>query len=225
MTIPITGQPPVPGLDDPATFNTKALNLLAWITGSMLDQFNAVDPNDFFALATQLQAEAGTDNTKIMTALRTAEAIAALAASTAQGVQPGTLIPYGGLTPPPETIKCNFAAVSRTTYADLFTAIGTSFGAGNGSTTFNVPEGRAVVLRGLDDGRGVDTGRVIGTEQADRVGAHQETAYTVFNAGTSTGAGFVYSSTGQNLGTRNLDAYGTGETRVRNLAVLWCIKY
>ena len=51
MTIPITGQPPVPGLDDPATFNTKALNLFAWITGSMLDQFNNVDPADYFDIA------------------------------------------------------------------------------------------------------------------------------------------------------------------------------
>jgi len=48
MTIPITGQPPVPSLSEPDTFNTKALNLFTWQTGSMLDQFNNVDPNDFF---------------------------------------------------------------------------------------------------------------------------------------------------------------------------------
>jgi hypothetical protein len=50
MTIPITGQPVVPDLSDPATFNTKALNLFTWITGSMLDQFNNVDPADWFAI-------------------------------------------------------------------------------------------------------------------------------------------------------------------------------
>jgi hypothetical protein len=50
MTIPITGQPEVPDLSDPATFNTKALNLFTWITGSMLDQFNNVDPGDWFGV-------------------------------------------------------------------------------------------------------------------------------------------------------------------------------
>lgn len=50
MTIPITGQPEVPDLSDPATFNTKALNLFTWITGSMLDQFNNVNPADWFGV-------------------------------------------------------------------------------------------------------------------------------------------------------------------------------
>lgn len=60
MSIPITGQPPVPDLSDPATFNTKALNLFTWITGSMLDQFNAVDPADWFGVQSDpLDAAAG----------------------------------------------------------------------------------------------------------------------------------------------------------------------
>lgn len=50
MTIPITGQPPIPDLSDPASFNTKALNLFTWMTGSMLDQFNAVNPGDWFGV-------------------------------------------------------------------------------------------------------------------------------------------------------------------------------
>jgi len=50
MTIPITGQPVVPDLSDPDTFNTKSLNMFTWIMGSMLDQFNNVDPADFFAI-------------------------------------------------------------------------------------------------------------------------------------------------------------------------------
>jgi len=70
MTIPITGQPPVPSLSEPDTFNTKALNLFTWQTGSMLDQFNNVDPNDFFdipALTAEVAVVGGTANAITLT--------------------------------------------------------------------------------------------------------------------------------------------------------------
>lgn len=51
----------------------------------------------------------------------------------------GTIIPFGGNTVPTGYLTCNGAAVSRTTYADLFAVIGTTYGKGNGSTTFNLP--------------------------------------------------------------------------------------
>jgi len=52
----------------------------------------------------------------------------------------GSIIPYGGATAPSGWLLCQGQAVSRTTYADLFAAIGTAFGTGDGSTTFNVPD-------------------------------------------------------------------------------------
>lgn len=55
-------------------------------------------------------------------------------------VPAGTIIMYGSNTAPNGYIACNGAAISRTTYASLFNVIGTSFGAGNGSTTFNLPD-------------------------------------------------------------------------------------
>lgn len=55
---------------------------------------------------------------------------------------PGALVPFGGPTTPTGWLLCNGAAVSRSTYADLFAAIGTVHGAGNGTTTFNVPDMR-----------------------------------------------------------------------------------
>lgn len=55
---------------------------------------------------------------------------------------PGTIIFSGSKNAPPYTLSCNGAAVSRTTYSDLFTKIGTSYGVGDGSTTFNVPDFR-----------------------------------------------------------------------------------
>lgn len=72
-------------------------------------------------------------------------------------------------------LKANGAAVSRTTYSALFTAISTTFGAGDGSTTFNIPELRGEFIRSLDDLRGIDTGRVLGSAQAGSVESHSHT--------------------------------------------------
>ena len=73
-------------------------------------------------------------------------------------------------------LYCGGAAVSRTTYADLFALIGTTHGTGDGSTTFNLPDYRGRFLRGLDDGVGLDTGRAIGSEQANSNKSHSHTA-------------------------------------------------
>ena len=53
----------------------------------------------------------------------------------------GVIMPYGGTTVPTAWLECDGSAVSRTTYADLFAVIGTKFGPGDGSTTFNLPSG------------------------------------------------------------------------------------
>lgn len=73
-------------------------------------------------------------------------------------------------------IKCNGAAVSRTAFADLFARIGTSFGGGDGVTTFNLPDYRGEFLRGLDDGRGLDVGRSINSVQAAMLLSHNHAA-------------------------------------------------
>ena len=52
----------------------------------------------------------------------------------------GVILPYGGTSAPSGYLLCDGSAVSRTTYGVLFTAIGTAFGVGNGSTTFNIPD-------------------------------------------------------------------------------------
>src|SRR5262245_22512336 len=68
-------------------------------------------------------------------------------------VPPGIIVPYGGSVAPTGYLLCDGAPHLRATYANLFAAIGTSFGAGNGTTTFNVPDGRGRVLVGLDAGQ------------------------------------------------------------------------
>jgi microcystin-dependent protein len=60
----------------------------------------------------------------------------------------GMVFPYAAATAPTGFLLCDGAAVSRTTYADLFTLIGTTYGAGDGATTFNVPNLRGRVIVG-----------------------------------------------------------------------------
>ncbi len=79
----------------------------------------------------------------------------------------GNVIPYAIATAPAGYILCNGADVSRTTHARLFGIVGETYGTGDGSTTFGLPELRAEFIRGLDLSRGVDSGRAIGTTQAD----------------------------------------------------------
>ncbi len=52
----------------------------------------------------------------------------------------GVTLPYGGTTAPPGYLLCDGSAVSRTTYAVLFTILSTTYGVGDGSTTFNLPD-------------------------------------------------------------------------------------
>ncbi|WP_256843203.1 tail fiber protein, partial [Rodentibacter rarus] len=69
---------------------------------------------------------------------------------------------FARANPPNGWLKANGAAVSRTTYSALFAAIGTTFGAGDGHSTFNLPDLRGEFIRGLDEGRRVDNGRRLG---------------------------------------------------------------
>lgn len=63
---------------------------------------------------------------------------------------PGAIIAYGGSSAPAGWLLCNGSAVSRSTYSVLFGIIGTTFGAGNGATTFNLPKGNNLVLDPAD---------------------------------------------------------------------------
>lgn len=152
---------------------------------------------------------------------------------------PGKLAYFAMATAPSGWLKANGAAVSRTTYAALFSAIGTTHGAGDGTKTFNLPDRRGEFLRGLDDGRGVDPGRAIGTWQAAAVANH--THQLTLTTGNAV-ANYLSSSQGPDgtlqfpLGrdvatspsvssTSISSNVGGAENRVRNFADLICIKY
>lgn len=90
----------------------------------------------------------------------------------------GTVIHVAMSSAPTGYLKANGDAVSRVTYANLFNAIGTTYGAGNGSTTFNLPDLRGEFIRGWDDSRGIDNARNLGSAQADATKAHTHTGAT-----------------------------------------------
>ncbi|MBB6158525.1 microcystin-dependent protein [Pseudomonas sp. JAI115] len=73
---------------------------------------------------------------------------------------------------PPGWLKRNGANVSRTAYARLFAVLGTRYGAGDGHTTFNIGDSRGLFIRAWDDGRGIDTGRALGSHQPSQNAAH-----------------------------------------------------
>jgi microcystin-dependent protein len=77
------------------------------------------------------------------------------------GAKPvGEIFDFAGASAPTGALLCGGQAVSRTTYARLFTICGTTYGVGDGSTTFNVPDLRGVVRAGLDNLGGSDAGRM-----------------------------------------------------------------
>lgn len=91
-----------------------------------------------------------------------ASVLAALAAYEAQlaGCPIGTIIPYGGTTEPTGWHFCAGQAISRTTYSALFAIIGTQFGVGDASTTFNLPDLRGRYPMGADNMNGTAANRV-----------------------------------------------------------------
>lgn len=157
----------------------------------------------------------------------------------------GSVTMHAANTAPTGWLECNGAAVSRTTYAALFTAIGTTWGAGDGATTFNVPDLRGEFVRGWDHGKGTDSGRAFASSQLDALqnitGSFQMRRRSaggdnilsptgIFSAGTD-GAG---SATTENsadvraIQTIDFDASDVArtstETRPRNIALMYIIK-
>ena len=155
----------------------------------------------------------------------------------------GMVMIFAGDFAPVGWLKANGAAVSRTAYAKLFAAIGTRFGAGDGHSTFNLPDLRGEFPRFWDDGRGVDAGRALGSLQLDAI-QNWEAVFTYQRAqvnGVEKNSGAMRLEPEQGEGTAreggnwatshahigpgvNGVARTTHETRPRNIALLACIK-
>lgn len=153
------------------------------------------------------------------------------AAATASAQFSGMVAHFAVDTAPSGWLPCNGAAVSRTTYATLFGRIGTTFGTGNGSTTFNLPDLRGEFIRGYDDGRGIDSGRVFGSAQSGSadVGTHTHSYGRLSIAATRyiTDLGIGNGVPVHNVSESATSTSSTGTTagHPRNVALLACIKY
>jgi microcystin-dependent protein len=101
------------------------------------------------------------------------------AATINQWAPPGVIVQYAGVTAPDGWFICDGSAISRTTYADLFAAIGTRYGTGDGSTTFNLPDARGRLIAGYAPSGGhsdVSTlGATDGVAVANRRPKHRHT--------------------------------------------------
>lgn len=87
----------------------------------------------------------------------------------------GLIAHFARNSAPAGWLKANGSAISRSAYADLYAALGTVFGPGDGFTTFNLPDLRGEFIRGWDDARGVDGGRAFGSSQAGSIQSHAHT--------------------------------------------------
>lgn len=165
------------------------------------------------------------DKTQLLQAI-----LSAVQPVTPTGADIGQISAFGQANPPSGWLKCNGAAVSRTVYANLFAAIGVNFGSGNGSTTFNVPDLRGQFVRGLDDGRGIDNGRQLGSSQSSQNLSHSHSATLIRER---IAAEFVQTGGNAVLGDQQSDGLltitttlnGGSEARPRNVALPYFIKF
>lgn len=145
---------------------------------------------------------------------------------------------------------CDGKEYSRKDYANLFAVLGETWGKGDGQTTFNVPDFRGMFLRGLDSGKDIDKGRLLGSRQeesfkahthegkTDSTGKHQHSYPTVeneileYNSGSYKGylaavyykQGCLTEPAGEHEHKVLLQKTGGDETRPVNMAVVYAVK-
>ena len=141
----------------------------------------------------------------------------------------GSITAYAGSTAPSGYLMCDGSAISRTDYADLFAVIGTTYGNGDGSTTFNIPDCRESALVGIGTrGSGVDTHDTytLGEFKDDQIQQHTHNynapAYPsgVYTQSGGTGPSGILASTSENNTGRSGSV-----TRGKRLGVNYIIKY
>lgn len=177
---------------------------------------------------------------------------ALVASNVPSQVPSGTIASFPTSTVPTDWLECNGSAVSRTTYASLFAVIGSNYGSGDGSTTFNLPDLRGRFVRGFANGQATDpdrasrtdrgdgtTGDAVGTKQDHAVEEHSHrnpstSGYNTTNNNETylSKGGTGYSSTlahsgpiWQNSNSSNANIkVSSSETRPSNISMLYCIK-
>jgi len=123
---------------------------------------------------------------------------------------PGMIVPYGGVSSnvPVGWLFCDGSAVNRAQYANLFAVLGTSYGEGDGSSTFNLPDMRGMFMRGVDNGSGNDpeAGSRIASNNGGNTGDNVGSLQT--NATGMPVNFFEVDSTGDHMHTISIDNSG-----------------
>lgn len=144
----------------------------------------------------------------------------------------GQIAAFAMNSAPAGWLECDGSAVSRTTYSTLFARISTTFGEGDGSTTFDLPDLRGEFVRGWDNSRGVDADRVFGSAQSGtsvpNVSVNSSNVLlapkdTAVSGADSTSAGSITRTIISGSESATTTRYYT--TRPRNIALLYCIRY
>lgn len=155
----------------------------------------------------------------------------------AEALPAGTVIAWPTATCPSGYLLADGALASRTQHADLYAAIGVIYGAGDGVSTFGLPDYRGMFLRGWDDGAGVDpdaatrsdrgdgtTGDAVGTIQQCEIESHAHVLTQVNDGGAVASGPHPAFDQYNNGGFPPTEATGGSETRPVNAAVAYCIK-
>ena len=158
------------------------------------------------------------------------------------GVPSGLIGSFAMSSCPSGWLEANGTTISRTTYATLFSSIGTIYGAGDGSTTFKIPDYRGYFLRGWSHGTSNDpdrssrtdrgdgtTGDFVGTKQDYEIQSHNHIHaqwWTGNPGGIVSGSpdGINHPNVVGGGGTMSTTLTGGSETRPKNINVLYCIK-
>ena len=202
-----------------------------WVSGEI------VTPAKMNLAATPVVAVADGEVTavKLASSSVTSDKIAS-GAVTSDKIASGAAIPAGAVmsfamnTAPTGWLACNGAAVSRSTYSALFSAVSTTYGAGDGSTTFNLPDLRGYFVRGSGTNSDGTAAGTFGAKQADALKTHthpyEKNVNTLNAAFGATAYNQVWNGfNGNGSNTGNPSTGTSTETRPKNIAMLYCIKF
>ena len=139
-----------------------------------------------------------------------------------EGAPVGTVTAYAGYSAPKGWLMCNGQSCAISAYYKLYAVIGTQYGGSTGA--FNVPDLRGRFVRMFDYGAGRDAGRTFGDYQADDIAAHTHTVAADNTGGAGAGP-YLAGAGSTNATVTTSSAGGASETRPKNLAMNYIIKY
>jgi len=144
----------------------------------------------------------------------------------------GAIMAFAMNSAPAGWLAADGSNVSRSTYAALFSAIGTTYGSGDGSTTFALPDLRGIFVRGSGSQTisGITYNKTFAAKEGDALQGHEHTINAI--AFMTGGAGVAGSGVNNRVTSTGIVTDGTNgtprtasETRPANIALLYCIKF